>query len=91
MKKDQPAPEATPEDKAIMDIFDFILSRYSPADNYKQASLTLTTNQIYTQIMALYPAQLFSEADLFTLLKENGFIFDAVSQDMKFVWLLKEK
>lgn len=76
---------------AIKQIIDFILAKYIPAESFRDAEITLTTNQIFTQIVALYPSGHLNELHLYHALVGAGFKFDNIDGDLKFMWLLKEK
>jgi hypothetical protein len=80
-----------PDMIALQQILDFILSKYIPADSFKDADIYLTTNQVFNQIIALYPSSMLNEQHIYLALKGNNFKFDNIDGDLKFVWLFKNK
>jgi hypothetical protein len=75
----------------VKQIMEFILSKFEPAESFKDADVMLTTNELYNQVIALYPTNMLYEKHIFNALMNNHFKYDNIDYDLKFVWLLKEK
>lgn len=69
-------------------IKNFIRLNYIPTQDASQATMRLTTKEIYENIERIYPGMPFGTNELAQFLHELGFTFwDAGS--MRFQWLLK--
>jgi hypothetical protein len=65
------------------------LQHFEPATSLSEADEQMTTEQIYEKINSFYPEADFGMDDLFKKLEEEGFKFEWVQDEFK--WLLKEK
>lgn len=68
-------------------------TRFRPANNADEATHRFSTDEIKRAITELNPGANISEAQVFELMKEHGYTYDAIpgSQLLMFKWLLVEK
>ena len=52
----------------------FIINNYEPASNYLNATVRLTTAQLHTRMTAMYPEADLTVCDLYTFLRDQGYI-----------------
>lgn len=85
--KEETVKVSTNGDGLTEKIRNFIRLNYNPVQDASQATLRLTTFEIYANITKFYPAFSFTQDQLATWLHELGFTFwDAGG--MRFEWLL---
>lgn len=77
-----------PEDPLLFKIKQTILDLYEPVQQPMDATLRMTTAELYLAVQKLYPSAAFTEDMLANWLHEKGFTFwDAGG--LRFEWLLK--
>lgn len=69
----------------------YFLSQYEPVNNYKEADITMSTNEIFEAFAKLYRNEvIFSRDALATWLHEKGFSFIDTGK-MNLEWILKRQ
>lgn len=76
-------------DATTFKILNKFLQHFEPAASLAETDEQMTTEQIYEKINSFYPEADFGMDDLFKKLEEEGFKFEWVQDEFK--WLLKEK
>lgn len=67
----------------------YLLQYYEPVVSIREAQFHFSTEEIYHQLLRIYPApEMFSAADVAVWLHSGGFTFFDFGE-MRFEWLLK--
>lgn len=74
----------------LQPISKFIADNYAPAPGYKDATLRITTAELYERLVQQFPFEGFTTAALFNLLTGLGYHYED-SGDVKLEWLLIKK
>lgn len=75
-------------DPLIEKIKNFILMHYEPVQDPSQADTYMSTDELMTSILRIYPTQNFTADQLALWLHEKGFTFFDAGK-MRFEWLFK--
>ena len=71
---------------------DAIMERYRPAETAREATLSLSTADVYRAIKDLNPGLSFSMDDVFDAMQAAGFVFKADGlTSIRFKWLMQER
>jgi hypothetical protein len=85
--KDKAAP--SPE---LQKIFDFILTKFTPAEKSIDADLRMTTDEVHRRIISFFPDYTITPLQVFSLLEKANFKYDTKpGTSMEFFWLIKKK
>lgn len=68
---------------------DFIRFNYTPVDDYKEATLRVTTLELFEKLFSTFPAEGFTSELLFTWLNELGFSY-MDGGNIRLEWLMKK-
>lgn len=68
---------------------DFIRYNYVPIDEYKEATLRITTIELHQRLFATFPIEAFTTDILFQWLTELGFSYRD-GGNIRLEWLLKK-
>lgn len=79
------------EDDYFITISDYLTRNYHRVDSVRDATIKLTTHEIFDEVYALYPHPSLQPYMIYELLRELGFEFDSNAIELKFFWLLKRK
>jgi len=82
--------EAAKYDVVKQMVISYLLNNYEPAKSLADATLSLTTREIYLKLQDLYPSADYSGLDVALWLEEMNFEFRDKGQ-LNPEWLLKKK
>jgi hypothetical protein len=74
----------------LIEAVEFFQRKYKAASSFKDATIRMTTAEIYDQLQQLRPGG-YSEKDVYDKLKMAGFIYDTHASELKLVWCLISK
>ena len=63
--------------------------QFQPAAALDEAGLTLSTQQVFERLQALYPSVSYSPTDVYLALQAAGFTYADPYRDLGYVWLFK--
>lgn len=87
---ENPNDESTPiVDLTDVPVFTFFRQKFLPAAGFADATVFLTTAEIRARIIEHIGTSL-SYQEVHNWMIDCGYKYDTVSDDLKFVWLLKE-
>ena len=78
------------DDNSVNHLFSFFMSRFAPASSSSDATLQLSTYQIFEQMQEHCPGA-YTAKDIYDLLFKAGYKFDTPGGELAFVWMLKNK
>lgn len=78
-------------DAFLGDVFNYILSKYKPAISAEDATVKLTTADIFTQLQQLCPSSAYDAEDVYYMMDSSGFKYHSQGNDLSFVWLMKPR
>ena len=75
-------------DNLIVKLQQLIRDRYMPCYSLKEATVTMTTGEIFTLLQRVYPTDLYKAHELAVWLEDWGFKLHE-TKPLRFEWLLK--
>lgn len=77
------------ENEELRDIMYAISQRFQPVPTIKESNMSLSTAEFLEKIREHYPlAEYMTDADMYQLLKQMGYTYQAVGTDAKLEWLI---
>ncbi len=77
------------KDPHFDDLMIQVNEQFKAAQTYEEATLRLTTNEVFEKLQAFYPSHTYTSHMVYLALKELGYVYADPFQEMNYIWLFR--